>query len=249
MRRRRIRSLAALLAVLGAGFSPRLPAADEPPPASRLPLIERPSEHPTSPLFAVMLTGDGGWASIDRAIARVLNENGISVVGLISPKYLETMRSADELAGDLRAIVAHYQRVWGKSGFVLIGFSSGADLLPFAVSRLPAEARSELQLVTFLGLGRFTDFRFHLLDLIHYEPRATSVPLAPELEKLRGLKLLFLCGDSDSDSIEHGIVDGLGKVITMHGDHHLGGDFALLGRLILENLEPDGASRPVAEAR
>ena len=48
-----------------------------------LPLIENPSPRPGR-VLAVFLTGDGGWAMLDRSIARVLADSGISVVGFDS---------------------------------------------------------------------------------------------------------------------------------------------------------------------
>jgi hypothetical protein len=46
-----------------------------------LPIIEIPAKQPGATL-AIVISGDGGWAGIDKAIAAVLAERGIAVVGL-----------------------------------------------------------------------------------------------------------------------------------------------------------------------
>jgi type IV secretory pathway VirJ component len=208
--------------------------ADAAPPIAPLPLIERPSDQPTNEVFAIFLTGDGGWAALDRGITAELNAHGVSVVGLNSRAYLSTRRTPDELARDLQAVVTHYQRAWGKSAFILIGFSRGADLLPFGVSQFPAGLRGRVRLVAMLGLGRIADFEFRLMDLIHFEPRETSRQVAPELEKLRGMNLLFVRGDEEDGAIGSELNPNIGSIVTLQGDHHLGRDYGLLGRLILD---------------
>ena len=79
-----------------------------------LPLIEVPVTGAGS-TFAVMLTGDGGWASADRAIAKALATHGIPVVGLSSPRYLMSARSPEEISRDLARILRHYITAWGRS--------------------------------------------------------------------------------------------------------------------------------------
>jgi type IV secretory pathway VirJ component len=209
------------------------PGAEAASAIAQLPLIERPAERPTSDVFAIFLTGDGGWAALDRGITAELNARGVSVVGLNSRAYLSTRRTPDELARDLEAIVSHYERAWRKSDFILIGFSRGADLLPFGVSRFATGLRSRVRLVAMLGLGRIADFEFRLMDLIHFEPRDTSILVAPELEKLRGMNLLFVRGDEEEGAIGRELNPNLGRIVTLDGDHHLGRDYVLLGRLIL----------------
>jgi len=54
-----------------------------------LPLVEVPatSGSPATDLLAVLVTGDGGWAGIDKSIGRYLSERGIPVIGVDSLRY------------------------------------------------------------------------------------------------------------------------------------------------------------------
>jgi type IV secretory pathway VirJ component len=55
--------------------------------------------------LAVMLTGDGGWAAIDKRIADDLAERGVAVVGFDSRSYLMKARTPGEAAaGGARVI-------------------------------------------------------------------------------------------------------------------------------------------------
>jgi len=46
---------------------------------------------------------------------------------------------AEATARDLARVIEHYTRTWNKPRVLLIGYSQGADVLPFLVNRLPEE--------------------------------------------------------------------------------------------------------------
>lgn len=51
--------------------------------------------------MAVLITGDDGWADIDRDIAAGLTQKGIAVVGLNALKYFWTARTPHGVAGGM----------------------------------------------------------------------------------------------------------------------------------------------------
>ena len=81
-------------------------AAPPPPPRGAapslagLPLIEVPlaagDAAGTSDAFAIMISGDGGWAGLDRDIARAFVARGIPVVGLDSLRYFWHARTPEQ---------------------------------------------------------------------------------------------------------------------------------------------------------
>jgi type IV secretory pathway VirJ component len=155
----------------------------------------------TGTTFAVLVTGDGGWAAADRALARSLAARGIPVAALDARAYLMRERSPEETSRDLARILAHYERAWRRTGAVVVGYSRGADLAPFMVSRLPTDARSGVRLVVLLGPSASAGFRFHLVDLLASVPRSTDRPVAPEVARLRGIPVLCISGSNDRDDI------------------------------------------------
>src|SRR5262249_1291780 len=64
----------------------RTPAAD----VGDLPLVEVPAVGTPTGTLAVMISGDGGWASIDRDIGAELAARGVEVVGLNALRYFWT---------------------------------------------------------------------------------------------------------------------------------------------------------------
>lgn len=199
-----------------------------------LPLVEVPAAATTGDALAVIVSGDGGWAGLDRELAAALAARGHPVVGLNSLQYFWTRRTPDEAGRDLARLLRHYLARWGKQRILLIGYSRGADVLPFMASRLPADLRARVAVVAQLGPGTTVEFEFHVGDWLRSSDRPAALPVAPEVGKLRGLRLLCVYGADETDSLCPRLPVGLARTERLAGGHHFGGDYAALARLVLE---------------
>lgn len=204
---------------------------------SGVPLTEVPvSGGPDRPQFAVMFSGDGGWALLDRAVTAELAKNGLPTVGWDSLSYFWKARHPDEVALDLERVLRRYLEVWKKERIVLIGYSFGADALPALANRLPADLRDRLDLMVFLGLSDYAAFEFHLTDWVSDEPSKSDQPVRPELEKLSAVKRLCIYGADEDDAACPKLVD-LGLIVEkMPGDHHFDEDYPGVAQRILDQL-------------
>jgi type IV secretory pathway VirJ component len=202
---------------------------------SDLPLVEIPARAQAGDpnVLAVILSGDGGWASIDREVGGALAAHGVAVVGFDSLQYFWTRRTPDESAHDLSRVVTHYLADWHKERVALIGYSRGADVLPFMASRLPPELRAKLALVALLGPAQSVDFEFHLSDWLGGGDSASALPTRPEVEKLRGLSILCVYGKEESDSLCPTLPAGLATLDARAGAHHFDGDYEALAQRLL----------------
>ncbi len=201
-----------------------------------LPLIELPAREPAKDLLAIILSGDGGWAGLDREVGRVLAQKGIAVVGLDSLRYFWTPRTPERLAADLGRIMRHYLAAWGKSNVVLIGYSFGAEVLPFAMNRIPRDLLGHVRLAALLAPGREADFEFHLADWLGGGSRKTSRPLLPEVEKLKNERVLCFYGEDERESLCRELLPGIGERIPLKGGHHFGGRYASIAEMILDRI-------------
>jgi type IV secretory pathway VirJ component len=202
-----------------------------------LPIIEVPANSGAGSKFAVMITGDGGWAGIDRDVSGVLASKGIPVIGLNSLQYFWKRRTPDECGSDLSRIITHYMSTWNKDEVILIGYSLGADVLPFMASRLTQEQYSHVSLISLLGPGEKAEFEFHVMDWIGSGSGTDSLPIIPELAKLNGKKLLCFAGEEETDSICNNLDIKLGKKIIMTGAHHFNGQYEDIALTILREVQ------------
>jgi type IV secretory pathway VirJ component len=220
----------AALDTLTAGTRPTQPAA--PLTLKDLPLVEvPPTGTGNDDLFAVLLSGDGGWAGIDKEVARSLAERGIPVVGWDTLRYFWTPREPAGLARDLDRTLAYYAATWNRPHALLIGYSQGADVLPFAVNRLPKATRSMVLTTTLLGLGRKAAFEFHLANWVG---PTQGLPILPEYQKLSGDHTLCVFGAGDKDSLCADLPAGSAGITELAGGHHFDGDYDGLARLVLK---------------
>jgi len=188
-----------------------------------LPLIEVRAPNPSGSTMAVILSGDGGWAAGDKQMAAALTEHGIPVVGLDIPSYLRVNRTPDGAAADLGRLLQHYLSAWHMERVILIGYSHGADLAPFMVSRLLGQLRDRISLLAMLGLENRASFEFHLVDIIGDAGHQGDLPVLPEVLKLRGTRMLCVSGSDETHSLCPSLDPSIAAVETRPGGHRIPG--------------------------
>lgn len=200
-----------------------------------LPLIEVPAHGPARPYFAVMISGDGGWAKIDKSISDGLSALGIPVVGLNALEYFWTKRDPDALARDVATVIESYAARWKTPNVVLIGYSRGADVLPFAVSRLPEPVRKHVILVALLSPSKSATFEFKVADW--FKDR-NGVPTRPEIDKMRGTKTICVYGTDDRETVCTDVDVHVAHPIALAGSHHFDRDYDALAKIITSQVPP-----------
>lgn len=209
---------------------------ERPDDVTDLPLVEVPAKGQASDTLAVFVTGDGGWAGIDKDIAAILADSGIGVVGLDSMKYFWTRRTPEGAGADLARIMRHYLAAWGAKRVVLIGFSLGADALPPMVNNLPPDLRGTVRQISLLAPSRFVELEFHVSDWLHDDEAAQDIALLPEVRRLAPIPLLCLYGQEEKSSLCHELSPDEATIVALPGSHHFNGDYARVASLILEHL-------------
>jgi type IV secretory pathway VirJ component len=200
----------------------------------------------TADAFAVILSGDGGWAGLDSRLGSRLSALSMPVVGLDSLKYFWTPREPEGTARDLARILTHYFKAWGKRRAILIGYSQGADVLPFMVSRLPKEVRERVALVTLVGTDAEATFDFDFEGFMSDRPKRPDLPVLPELPRLAGTRLLCIYSKGETDSPCKRLPPGLGVTLAVDGGHGYNRGVNILTDSILKEagLRPKSAPSP-----
>ncbi len=199
-----------------------------------LPLVEVPSAGRAADLpFAVLLSGDGGWAGLDKGVAEELAARGLPVVGLSTLKYYWRARTPEESARDLARVLRHYLAAWHRERVLLVGYSFGANVLPFIVNRLPADLRGRIAGVSLLGLDVNTSFEIRVGGWL---PGSSigELPVRPEIEKLTGLKASCLYGEGEKHDPCAELAGPTMSAGEVGKGHHFSGDYPALARAILK---------------
>jgi type IV secretory pathway VirJ component len=210
------------------------PAAAQQADVKDLPLIEVVAIKP-SRTIAVFLSGDGGWAAIDKAIAGALQKHGVSVVGINSLKYFWRTRTPEGGAADLERVIRHYRATWYADTVIVIGFSRGAAVMPFMVNRISEADRKAVVLMALVGAERTAGFKFHALDLVNMGSSKGELPVMPEIEKLSGVPVICFYGEKEDDTVCPDLKPPHVGV-KLPGGHHMDGHYAEIGDRIFEQL-------------
>lgn len=211
-----------------------------PPPPVRLgdlPVIEVPPAAAAGigdggDRFAVLLSGDGGWAGLDKEVAASLSRRGVPVVGFDTLRYFWDPRTPAGLSADLDRLVRYYASHWKKPNVILIGYSQGADVLPFAINRLPSATRATVARTVLMALGEKASFEFHLGNWIDSDDD-DGLPIEPETRTLDGKQTLCLYGEDETESLCPKLPAGRLSVEALPGGHHFDGAYDALAERIL----------------
>jgi len=208
--------------------APRAPVA-----LGSLPVVEVAARvgAPPTDLLAIILSGDGGWAGLDKEVAQALAEHGIPVAGLDSLRYFWGARTPQGLAGDIDRMIRYYLARFGKQRVLLIGYSQGADVLPFAVNRLAATTRARIALGVLMGMSEHAVFEFHVSNWISNDNSGPAT--LPEVHRIAGVPIVCIYGEGDNDSLCPKLDAAKVRIVKLPGGHHFNGDYAGLAREIL----------------
>lgn len=204
---------------------------------SRLPLQEMPAIPDTGSTLAVFMTGDGGWAALDKGVVSELRAHGVSVIGLNTRPYLSKKKTPAEIASDLTRISRTYLAQWHKSRLAIVGYSRGADLMPFGVAGMPPDIRNRIVLLAMLGLANRVGFEFHFEDIFRTVKRPGDALTLPVLAQLKGMRMLCVYGaDEESSGCRDAPAGLITKTIQLPGGHHYDSNYKRLGDLVLAEL-------------
>ncbi len=211
----------------------RPPAAVADLPVIEVPATGKPAANMTD-TFAILMSGDGGWAGLDRDVAGALAAHGIPVVGVDSLRYFWSARTPASGALDIDRLMRFYQTRWNKKRVILIGYSQGADVLPFMVNRLSPVARERVGLLVLMGLGQKADFEFRMTNWVMSSQN--GLPIRPEVERLPDGMAMCVYGADEDDSNCPGLDPRRVQVVKMPGGHHFDGNYTALADVILQGL-------------
>ena len=199
---------------------------------SDLPVYEVPAGDRQGDRIAILLTGDGGWAGLDQDLSAELAGKGISVAALSSVRYFWQTRTPEQSAADVGRLIDHFQSIWHAKRVLLIGYSFGADALPFIWNRLPARVQERVDSMSLLGLSATASFEIRVAGWL---PGSGGGDLAtlPELQRVTTLPLLCVYGSGEADNLCPSLHLANASAVQIGSGHHFGDQTAAIVEAIL----------------
>ena len=184
---------------------------------------------------ALLISGDGGWYGFEQSIADNLANLGIPTIGLDSKKYFWNRRTPEETAGDMATLLKYYSKEWGRERFLLIGYSLGAEIVPFIVNRLPEEMKSNIVSAVLLSPETNTDFEIHISNMLGIGNRQNTYNVIDEIIKMQTVPTLLIFGEGEKSKIPELLTGTSVKIRIIPGDHHYKFNLPLIIQTMKEN--------------
>lgn len=202
-----------------------------------LPIVLIPSHLNDKELPIVFfISGDGGWTNFDQSISTTLAQNGFPVLGLDAQKYFWNKKSPQEASIAIAKLIRQYLTLWGRTKFVLTGYSFGADVAPFIADEFPEDLKKLFVQLFILSPDEKTDFEIHLTDMLGWGSQRVSHLVPPALRKLNQFSPVCLFGKKEPKELLIKFGETGSKIITLPGDHHYDNHPEMAAQAIVEEL-------------
>jgi type IV secretory pathway VirJ component len=184
---------------------------------------------------ALLISGDGGWYGFEQSIADNLATRGVPTIGFDSKKYFWTRKTPEETSSDIARALNYYGKEWGRDKFVLVGYSLGAEIVPFILNRLPDDLKSKIQSAVLLSPATTTDFEIHISNMLGMGNKQNTYNTIDEIIKMQSVPTLIIFGEGEKTQIPE-LLTGTKVIIRkIPGDHHYKFNLPLIMQTMREN--------------
>ena len=199
-----------------------------------LPLALVPTSVKNDSPLVFFISGDGGWKSWDQNVSEDLAKKGMPVVGLDAQKYFWNEKTPQKVADDLIVVIKQYMQTWGKSTFILVGYSFGACVAPFIANNFDDHFKINMKGVYCFSPDLTGDFEIHLSDMLHLNTKR-KYDVVSELTKIMALNTVCIFGIEEKPKIRNEFSKTGAKIKLLPGDHHYNDDFKSIADIILKD--------------
>ena len=202
-----------------------------------LPLTAFPAKiSDTSKAVIIYVSGDGGLNSFSKEFADEVSSKGYPFILFNSLKYFWNKKTPEQAAADIQKVINYYKSSLKKNRVILMGYSLGADVLPFIYNRQLKQVQALIKKVVLISPSNTTDFEVHITNFFGRSQNA-MLNVSDEINKINDKPLLIIQAEKETDKIETPKLKNRNlKLIVLKGGHHYENNSPELVSTILKNL-------------
>jgi len=181
------------------------------------------------------ISGDGGFNKFSTNLCEALNKEDYDVVALNARTYFDDKKTPEQTTIDITNFLS--KKLTGRQNqqVVFIGYSFGADVLPFILNRLPKNFEDKVKTSFLLASSGSTDFEIHWADIFGGNTKR-SMDVATEINKLQNKKIVIINGSEDRNLSRNKITLNKFTFIVLPGGHHFDGDIDEIVKEVTDNM-------------
>ncbi len=200
-----------------------------------LPIKEWASTSQDKPLI-FYLSGDGGLNKFSNSLCDGINKKGFEVIELNSKSYFWDKKTPEQTAIDVNNFLVKKMTGRKNQQIVMIGYSFGADVLPFILSRLPKDMHDKILASFLMASSGSTDFEIHWADIFGGNAKR-DMDVVSEINKLVDDKIVIISSSDDRHLEANKITLKRYTHEILPGGHHFDGDTDEIIKVILNDME------------
>jgi type IV secretory pathway VirJ component len=172
------------------------------------------------------ISGDGGMNRFSTELCETINNEGYDVIALNARSYFYSKKTPEQTTIDFSNYLS--QKINGRTNqqIVLIGYSFGADVVPFILNRLPKNIHNKVIVSFLMASSGSTDFEIHWSDILGGNSKR-NMDVVPEINKLNG--------DHELDINKITLNKYAREVLP--GGHHFDGDTDEITKVIIKHVQ------------
>lgn len=181
------------------------------------------------------ISGDGGWNRFSTAFVQCLNKKGFPVIGLDAKEYFWNRKTPQQAAQAVANLLQPYLNRRIAPDLIFIGYSFGADVLPFIEPYLPKALGQRVKRTILLSPSSTTDFEVHLLYGLGFYPKRD----VPDAINHLSHPVTLVFGSEEDDFPLNRLYSNNRQVITLPGRHHYDGEVDTVIEHLLPQLKSE----------
>ncbi len=172
------------------------------------------------------LSGDGGFNSFSSSYCELLGKEGYTVGAINSKTFFWDKKTPNQIAKELTKILEQLLVGRKNQHVYFVGYSFGADVIPFLVNQLTADWKKRLQAIALIEPSTSTDLEIHVSDLLGRSNIKRSMDVVAEINKMIGVKTAIVLGEDELSFPIKTIRLANLQAIYLKGNHHFNGNAA-----------------------
>ncbi|WP_291123016.1 AcvB/VirJ family lysyl-phosphatidylglycerol hydrolase [Empedobacter sp. UBA7620] len=199
-----------------------------------LPLKIWENKNETKPIL-FYLSGDAGLGPFSKSICKNLYQKGYDIYALNSKVYFwherDSKKTAEILAQFLEEKLKHHK----NQEVVFIGYSFGADAIPFIINQFPTKTKNRIHQLILLDPYETADLEIHYKNLI-FENVSGKWNTIPEINQLPNLHLSIILSDYGKNYPFNKITLTNKNIISLGCNHHFNRNYQKVTETIIKQL-------------
>lgn len=175
------------------------------------------------------VSGDGGNDNFSIKLCAIINSSGYAITALDARSYFWKQKTAAQAATDFTNYLENKFQNKKEQPFILVGYSFGADILPFVINQLTDSLKEKLVSVILLSPSISTGLH------IHKDNKIRSMDVLAEINKMNLIKTTIIFGSTENTFPlkEISLKNYSNEILP--GGHHYEGNVSAVAKVVMKH--------------